>query len=103
MSIDKLQEKIRKTKNPTMMDLSLSPWDIPQMVRSQFESAAAAYGAYCEMLLKQMKGWIPGIRVGLFFICAVGRGRKSAAEPYLEVCLRLWVLCPFGCTGDLVR
>ena len=41
MSIDKLQEKIRKTKNPTMMDLSLSPWDIPQMVRSQFESAAA--------------------------------------------------------------
>ena len=72
MSIDKLQEKIRKTKNPTMMELSLSPWDIPQMVRSQFESAAAAYGAYCEMLLKQMKGWIPGIRVGFSSFALLG-------------------------------
>lgn len=72
MSIDKLQEKIRKMKNPTMMELSLSPWDIPPMVKSRFDSAAAAYGAYCEMLLKQMKGWIPGIRVGFSSFVLLG-------------------------------
>ena len=41
MAVDILQEKIRKTKNPAMLELGLPLSDLPP----QFEQNAAGYGA----------------------------------------------------------
>ena len=43
MSVDVLQEKIRKTKNPSVLDLNLSMADLP----AQFEKTGEGYGAFC--------------------------------------------------------
>ena len=59
MSVDVLQEKIRKTKNPSVLDLNLSMADLP----AQFEKTGEGYGAFCRELLDGLKGMVPGVRV----------------------------------------
>lgn len=58
MAVDILQEKIRKTKNPAMLELGLPLSDLPP----QFEQNAAGYGAFCRGLLEGLKGMIPAVR-----------------------------------------
>ena len=49
MSIDVLQEKIRKTKCPVMLELSASVSELPPHLLSQ--SAAEGYAQACRELL----------------------------------------------------
>ena len=63
MSIDVLQEKIRKGKNPFMVDLALKVSDLPPGMLDQAGSAAAAYGQFCRELLGALKGIVPAVRV----------------------------------------
>ena len=63
MSIDVLQDKIRKVKNPTMVDLALKVSDLPANLLQEEGSAAAAYGRFCRDLLGGLKGIVPAIRV----------------------------------------
>lgn len=58
MSVDILQEKIRKTKNPSVLELNLSLADLPP----QFEKTAAGYGGFCCQLLEGLKGIVPAVR-----------------------------------------
>ena len=58
MSVEILQEKIRKTKNPAMLELGLSLSNLPP----QFEQNAAGYGAFCRELLEGLKGVVPAVR-----------------------------------------
>lgn len=58
MSVDTLQEKIRKTKNPTALELNLSVADLPP----QFEKTANGYSSYCRGLLEELKQYIPAVR-----------------------------------------
>ena len=58
MSVDVLQEKIRKTKNPSVLELNLSLADLPP----QFKSSADGYGAFCRGLLESLRGIIPAVR-----------------------------------------
>ena len=51
MSLDILQEKIRKMKNPSMLELALPLCDLPP----QFEQTAAGYGAFCRELMAALK------------------------------------------------
>ncbi len=64
MSIDVLQEKIRKTKNPSMIDLALNLSDIPPHMIEEEGSGAAGYGRFCRELLEKLKGTVPAVRVG---------------------------------------
>lgn len=59
MSIDVLQERIRKMKNPTVLDLTLPVCDLPP----EF-TGAAGYGQFCRELLSSLKGTVPAVRVG---------------------------------------
>lgn len=59
MSVDILQEKIRKAKNPSVLELGISLSEIPP----QFEANAAGYGAFCRELLGELKGIVPAVRV----------------------------------------
>ena len=61
MSIDVLQAKIRKLKNPAMVNLTMAPADLPPQLLA--EGAAAGYGNFCRALLNALKGIVPAVRV----------------------------------------
>ena len=63
MSIDVLQEKIRKMKNPSMIDLTLSAADLPSLLIAQEGSPAGAYGRFCRELQDRLKGIVPAVRL----------------------------------------
>ena len=68
MSVDVLQEKIRKTKNPSMVELLLPLSDLPP----QFEQTPAGYGDFCRKLLAGLKGTVPGVRVSFSGFAMLG-------------------------------
>lgn len=53
MSVDLLQEKIRKTKSAILVDLSMKPEHIPQDFTVE---------EYCRELMTALKGKVPGVR-----------------------------------------
>ncbi len=60
MSMDVLQDKIRKTKNPSVLYLDgMREWIPPQYVEQEGDGAL---GAYYAALLQELKGVIPAVR-----------------------------------------
>ena len=72
MAIDVLQEKIRKTKNPSLIDLALKISDLPPHLPEEEGSAAAAYGRFCRELLNSFKGIVPAVRVSFTAFALLG-------------------------------
>jgi len=72
MSIDILQDKIRKTKNPSMVDLALCAWDLPAHLPETAGSRAKAYGRFCREILDTLKGTVPAVRVGFTAFAVLG-------------------------------
>ena len=68
MSIDVLQEKIRKTKNPSILELALPVADLPP----KFSRNAEGYAAFCRELLDAMKGIIPAVRLSFTAFVLLG-------------------------------
>jgi len=62
MSVEKLQEKIRKTKSPILVDLTMKWEHIPEALR-EGNGEAEACAAYCRELLAGLKGTVAGVRV----------------------------------------
>ena len=63
MSVDKLLERIRKTKNPSMIDLSITPDQIPTPILEEQGSAAPAIEAYGKKVMDALKGIVPAVRL----------------------------------------
>lgn len=74
MSVDILQEKIRKMKNPSMLELAMPMADLPP----QFDRNAAGYGDFCRELLMGLKEIMPAVRVS--FACFALLGGEGLAE-----------------------
>lgn len=72
MSIDMLQEKIRKLKNPSMVDLALNCADLPHHLLEEEGSAARAYGRFCRELVDTLKGIVPAVRVSFTAFALLG-------------------------------
>lgn len=72
MSVDVLQDKIRKTKNPSMVDLALCAWDLPGHLIEAAGSEAKAYGLFCRQILQTLKGTVPAVRVGFTAFAVLG-------------------------------
>ena len=68
MSVDVLQEKIRKTKNPSLVELALPVADLPAV----FCRDAAGDGAFCRELLNGLKGVVPGGRFSFASFALLG-------------------------------
>lgn len=71
MAVDMLQEKIRKKRNPSVLELNLAPFDLPPD-DSAGRTLAAAYGGYCERLLPFLKSVFPAVRVGFASFALLG-------------------------------
>lgn len=61
MSVDILQEKIRKTKCPILVDMAVKPEQIPGHIW-EGNTQAQAMGVYCRALLVGLKGKVPAVR-----------------------------------------
>ena len=72
MSIDVLQDKIRKLKNPSMIDLALAAGDLPGVLVEQEGSAAKAYGRFCLEMLENLKVLVPAVRVSFTAFALLG-------------------------------
>lgn len=64
MSVDVLQDKIRKSKNPSVVDLSLKLSDLPPHLLAEEGNAAKSYSRFCKELLDALKGTVPAVRLG---------------------------------------
>ena len=86
MSVDILQDKIRKTKNPTVVDLNMLPEHIPESIRQEEGTFPRAWERYCKALLPGLKGAVPAVRFslnasalyGVEGICALAELLRSA-------------------------
>ena len=77
MSVDILQEKIRKTKNPTMLELYPNFEELPE----RFEHSAAGYCAYARELLAALKDTVPAVRFSFGGFALLGaEGMGALAE-----------------------
>jgi len=62
MAIDKLQEKIRKCKNPSVVDFGVLPEQIPPHLLESEGSFLPAYQRFCAELLAGLSGLVPAVR-----------------------------------------
>lgn len=84
MAVDILQEKIRKTKNPSMLELCLLPSQLPPHLLTEEESASGAYLRMCRELLAGLKGLVPAVRVSFASFALLGAEGVSALEQVLS-------------------
>lgn len=67
MSLDKLQEKIRKLKNPSVVDFTVSEDQIPPHLLEEEGDFAKAYERFCRELLTGLRGVVPAVRFSFSF------------------------------------
>ena len=72
MSIDQLQDKIRKSKNPSVLDLALMGADLPPHLVEVEGSIPKAYQRFCRELLNELKGTLCAVRVGFTAFAVMG-------------------------------
>lgn len=62
MSMERLQEKIRKTKNPSILDFDILPTHIPPQIMAEEGKFLKAYTRYCMELMDGLRGMIPAVK-----------------------------------------
>jgi len=72
MSIDKLQERIRKLKNPSVIDFTLTKDQIPPHVLEKEGGFVNAYGRFCLDLLEGLHTVVPAVRFRFGFFALMG-------------------------------
>ena len=72
MSVDKLQELIRKTKNPSVVDLSVFADQLPPYLLETEGSYPKAYESFCRDMLLGLKGIVPAVRFSFSFFGLMG-------------------------------
>lgn len=65
MSVDVLQEKIRKLKNPSMIEFFMDRSLIPPHILACEQSTPAAYRLFCAELLSALKETVPAVRFSM--------------------------------------
>ena len=73
MSIDRLHNRIRKLKNPSVLDFSIQPDMLPSHLLQQEGSVAKAYGRFCQELMLELKDQIPAVRFSFGIFSMLGR------------------------------
>lgn len=62
MSIDFLHDKIRKLKNPLIVDMSIKEEWLPAHLLEQEGDFSEAYFRFCRELIEALEGVVPGVR-----------------------------------------
>ena len=83
MSVDKLQNKIRKMKNPSMVLFSFDSSVIPSDYRTT-DDAIGNYLGYANALLTALKGTVPAVRFDFGTFAVAGAKGLEALSELLE-------------------
>lgn len=83
MSIDKLQEKIRKMKNPSVVNFSVLPEQIPPYLLESEGCFLRAYERFCIELLEGLSGPVPAVRFSFGYFSLYGPEGLAALERVL--------------------
>ena len=89
MSVDILQEKIRKSKNPSVVDLSLNLSDLPSHLLAEEGNAVKSYSRFCKELLDALKGTVPAVRLGFTAFSLLGQDGLQLLTEILHRCKSL--------------
>lgn len=73
MSMELLQEKIRKLKNPSVVELNLTMDQLPAHIFGQMDEISA-YELFCENMLEGLKGIVPAVRFSFDRFALMGGG-----------------------------
>lgn len=84
MSVDLLQEKIRKTKNPSVVDFTADAEMIPPRILDGCGSVAEAYGVFVRQLLNGLKGIVPAVRFRFSNFTLLGQEGLALLEQLLS-------------------
>lgn len=88
MAVDMLQEKIRKTKNPSVLELAVPVSDLPPHML-EGATKAAAYGRFCRELLDGLKGIIPAVRISFASFALLGGEGMTELSAVLDYAAEL--------------
>ena len=83
MAVDILQEKIRRMKNPSVLELSVPVWELPPHLLAE-GSKAASYGRFCRELLDTLTGTIPAVRISFAAFALLGAEGLTQLEGVLS-------------------
>jgi orotidine-5'-phosphate decarboxylase len=89
MSVDTLQEKIRKMKNPTMLELCLSPEDVPENMVAEEGSTAASFARYSREILTGLKDLVPAVRISFASFALQGAEGFAAMHETMQFAKKL--------------
>jgi orotidine-5'-phosphate decarboxylase len=71
MSVEKLLERIRKTKNPSVIDLSITPDQIPASIGENIDTATAIE-SFGNLVLTSLKQIVPAVRFSYGHFACMG-------------------------------
>lgn len=89
MAIDRLQEKIRKMKNPSVIDLTADEEHIPAYLLEEEGSFPRAYGRFCRELLEGLREIVPAVRFSFSTFSALGTNGQMILAELLDVAASL--------------
>lgn len=84
MSIDFLHERIRKLKNPSVIDFGIKPDVVPPHILEQASNATQAYGTFCRELLESLKDLVPAVRFSFGTFALMGAEGMELLESLLH-------------------
>lgn len=84
MSIVRLQEKIRKTKNPTVLDFHITQNHLPPHLQNSEGSFPKAYTRFCMELMDGLRGVIPAVKFNFGSFAILGTEGTLALIRLLE-------------------
>ncbi|MBQ6851966.1 MAG: hypothetical protein IJO04_02920 [Oscillospiraceae bacterium] len=84
MSVDKLQQKIRKLKNPLVVDLTPIAAMIPPQLKQIAESETEQYRYFCNGLLEGLKGVVPAVRFQMGIFALMGPEGLTLLKTLME-------------------
>lgn len=81
MAIDVLQDKIRKLKNPSVVDFAITLEQLPPHLLEVEGSFCKAYARMCRELMDAMKGFVPAVRFSFgSFALQGGEGLETLSQ-----------------------
>ncbi len=89
MSIDSLQSRIRKLKNPSVVMLCLDKSHIPPAYLDRWDTVTEAYCAYAKDLLNALKDAVPAVRFAFGTFAVFGAAGLKALQEILLLASKL--------------
>lgn len=84
MSLDVLHKKIRKTKNPTILNFDINYEDIPPHLLTEEHTPEKAYTRFCIELMESLRGIIPAVKFNFAGFALLGTEGLVSLSRVLE-------------------